>query len=314
MNTAFITLKKHHPWPDTKGAKAHNFTLGGGGRDLIERELTLISKNKGKDAPLFMLEIGCFLCASTRRWLTAFPNLHCVGVDPWPDSLMDQVKKYVGRPLLNKLYPDKADQADFVTDIQSQGPMVTALANMRGLEDRFIPVKGYAPEALTGIAATGFTPDLVYIDGAKQSDDLLACYSLWPDCKISGDDWHWGRTYGYPMRKIVKQFAKQHGFGIEANWATWVLHKDQQSDLIIQAGHTSDLQKLTALAGRCDRLIDFHARLGRMLVVYQGKKLVGAGSVHDQDIDMMVVDPDYQDDISPLLIQALRRTLKQSST
>lgn len=289
MKHIFEQLRHQYPWPDVTGYSAHDFTLGGGGRELIERELMALSQQKG-GAPLYMLEVGCFMCASTRRWLQKFDNLYIVGVDPWPDSLKEQVLKYVDRPLLNRLYPHEKDQQQFVEDVRTQGPMETGLANLKGFEDRFIPVKAYAPDAFTPLAEAGFIPDLVYIDGAKQIEDLEEASRLWPTAKITGDDWHWGRTYGYPMRKIVKKFASNHGFGIEANWATWVLHKDMDTSLIIQAAHKSDLHKLTLLVPDQDAesvKSYYQENLSRTLVAYDGKKLVGAGTLKGGKIDLI---------------------------
>ncbi len=226
---AYKILHDNFPWPDVTGFHAHNFTLGGGGRELVERELDHIQNNKK-----IMLEIGCFMCASTKRWLEHDPDLLIVGVDPWNEDLKEQVKRYVDRPLLNRLYPDPHDQQRFVNDVNNQGPLETALANVIKYKERFIPVKGYSPDALEAIKHAGIEPDIVYIDGAKQIEDLEECHRLWPETKITGDDWHWGRTHGYPMRKIVKKFAKAHGFGIEANWATWVLSRDIPMGTIVE--------------------------------------------------------------------------------
>ncbi|WND03968.1 hypothetical protein QGN29_06220 [Temperatibacter marinus] len=310
MIDSFKQLQQLHPWPDVSGLSAHNFTLGGGGREVIEREIEKIRRTKHGTEPIFMVEIGCFMCASTRRWLAKFDTLHIVGVDPWPESLKEQVKKYVDRPLLNRLYPHAEDQTRFVEDIRNQGPKETGLANIQAYQDRFIPVQGYSPDALKGIADTGFVPDLVYIDGAKQPEDLEGCYEHWPTAKITGDDWHWGRNYGYPMRKIVKKFALKNDFGIEANWATWVLHKDQDSSLLIQAAHRSDLFKLQALATRCHKNIDFEEKLGRLLVIYDETNLIAAGSVAHSSIEMTLIDPLFESRAAPLLLTALHATIQ----
>ncbi|WP_417451170.1 hypothetical protein [Kordiimonas sp.] len=214
----FPELLKTHTWPDIQGVRAWDYTLGGGGRHLID---AIIRGQK----PRFMLEIGCFLCASTRRWLSLDPELKVVGIDPWDSSLIDQCHRYVGRPALSRAYPDIVVQKQFAADIESQGPFASALANLRGFEDRFVPVRDFSPTALYKLKDAGFEPDLIYIDANKQAIDLEVCIALWPGAQITGDDWHWGRTKGYPMRQIVQAFADIHGLTIEADHATWVLHR-----------------------------------------------------------------------------------------
>ncbi len=218
MNSAFETLAAKHPWPDTTGVTAWDYTLGGGGRQLVD---AIILEQK----PALMLEIGCFLCASTRRWLSLDPDLKVVGVDPWDDGLIEQCARYVGRPALTRAYPEREVQERFAADIARQGPFPTALANLRGFEGRLVPVRDLSPDALYSLKDAGLEPELIYIDANKQAVDLEVCHTLWPDAQITGDDWHWGRTKGYPMRKIVYAFAEKYGFTVEADHATWVLHR-----------------------------------------------------------------------------------------
>ncbi len=216
---AFEILHNDNPWPDTEGVTAWDFTLGGGGRHLIDAIIT-------QDKPRYMLEIGCFLGASAKRWLSLDPNLKLIGVDSWSNWLVAQCRKYVGRPGLTRAYPDIKVQQRFAADVERQGPFPTAMANLRGFEDRFVPVRGTSPDCLPTIKATGFTPDLIYIDAGKKADDLNVCHQLWPNACITGDDWHWNRTKGYPMRKIVTNFAEQYGFHVTAEHATWVLNRN----------------------------------------------------------------------------------------
>jgi len=218
MSDPFNRLLAANPWPDTDGVTPWDYTLGGGGRALVD---TIIRERK----PRQMLEIGCFLCASSKRWLSQDPALRVVGVDPWDDSLIEQCRRYVGRPALTRAYPDRETQEQFARDIETQGPFTTAIANLRGFEKRFVPVRGLSPGALYEIKEAGFTPNLIYIDANKQAADLEVCHKLWPDAQITGDDWHWSRTKGYPMRKLVNAFADKHGFTVEADHATWVLRR-----------------------------------------------------------------------------------------
>ncbi|GHF20295.1 hypothetical protein GCM10017044_13910 [Kordiimonas sediminis] len=213
-------LIKQYPFPSVPdGTTPWNYTLGGGGREMIDAIIK-------EDKPKIMLEIGCFLCASTRRWLELDPNLIVIGVDPWDEEgLTEQCRRYIGRPNLTRAYPDKETQLQFVADVESQTPFLTAMANILDYQDRFIPVRDYSPAALYKIAEIGVVPDLVYIDCTKQPDELEVSHKLWPNARITGDDWHWNRAYGYPMRQVVNNFADTYGFDVEADWATWVLTK-----------------------------------------------------------------------------------------
>ena len=208
------------PWPNIEGYRGWNYTIGGYGREIIDGLIRALP------AGSVMLEIGCFLCASSRRWLSLRDDLQLVGVDPWDDNLIEQCARYVGRPALTRAYPDPAVQQQFIDDIRRQGPFATALANMAFAEDRFHALRGYAPSALHTLADAGFEPDLIYIDGAKQAIDLDVSHSLWPNAIICGDDWHWSRTKDYPIRQIVRDFARKHGFYIIADHATWALSRE----------------------------------------------------------------------------------------
>lgn len=217
--TAFQHLLAENPWPDTEGVTPWDFTLGGGGRQLID---DIIREKK----PRFMLELGCFLGASAKRWMLQDPGLMIVGVDTWSDWLIEQCKKYVGRPGLTHAYPDIDVQKQFAADIERQGPFPTCMANLRGFEDRFVPFRGLAPDALYALKEKGFEPDLIYIDADKKPEPLEICIELWPEAQITGDDWHWNRTKGFPMRKIVYDFAKRHSLKVKADWATWVTYRE----------------------------------------------------------------------------------------
>ncbi|UTW55813.1 hypothetical protein [Kordiimonas sp. SCSIO 12610] len=216
--SALDALKAEYPWPDVEGVTPWDYTLGGGGRELVD---ALINQHK----PKVFLEIGCFLCSSSKRWLEQKEDMTVIGVDPWDDALIEQCNRYVGRPKLTREYPDIEVQKKFARDVKEQSPFRTALANVRSYRDRFIPVRGTSPDMLYKIHASGVTPDIVYIDADKKIEDLEVAHSLWPNALITGDDWHWSRTKGYPMRQVVYAFAEKYGFEVEASWATWILKR-----------------------------------------------------------------------------------------
>ena len=213
------TLKATYPWPDVSSIRAWDYTLGGQGRHLVDSIILSLPANP------VMIEIGCFLGASAKRWLQLRDDLTLIGLDRWDDRLVDISKRYVGRPALTRAYPDIAVQEQFVSDIESQTPYMTCLANLQDYKDRFIPVRGNSPEGLYEIAKTGVKADLVYIDAGKKRDDLEVSHELWPQAHITGDDWHWGRTRDFPMRQVVNGFAQDYGFAVEADHATWILKR-----------------------------------------------------------------------------------------
>ena len=215
---AFKKLQSETTWPDLTDVTPWDYTLGGGGRHLVD-EVIIESKAK------LLLEIGCFMCSSTRRWLNTHSELHVIGIDPWDDGLIEQVGRYVGRPNLTRKYPDIEMQQQFLRDVETQKPYPTALANVLAFKDRFIPVQGYSPDKLYELKEMGIAPDVIYIDCNKKPDELEVSHKLWPDAHITGDDWHWSRTKGYPMRQIVYAFAEKNGFTVEAERATWVLKR-----------------------------------------------------------------------------------------
>lgn len=214
----FEQLHRATKWPDTNGVRAWDYTLGGGGRELVDQ----VIRDSGAS---LMLEIGCFLCASTRRWLTNHPDLRVIGVDPWDDDLIRQVGRYIGRPNLTRKYPERATQMQMLADITNNKPFPTAMANVVEFKDRFLPYRGWSPEALYALKDAGIEPDVIYIDCDKKPDELEVSHKLWPNAHITGDDWHWSRTKGYPMRQVVNAFAEKYGFTVEAERATWILKR-----------------------------------------------------------------------------------------
>ncbi|QAU35536.1 hypothetical protein [Janthinobacterium sp. 17J80-10] len=211
-------LSKKYIFPNVETLKSYVMEIDGGGRDLIEKLIQTI-------ADPVMIEIGCFLCGSTRRWLNCSPTLKVIGVDPWSDEIINIVEGYKSvdwaKPILEKT--GNVDQ--MIADLKTHGVYLSACANISEFSDRFIPVRGRSPEALYDIADCGVIPDIIYVDALKLEDDLRSAHELFPNAILCGDDWTWGKEKGYPMRTAVMNFAAQHGFSVEAEKATWIIHK-----------------------------------------------------------------------------------------
>ena len=209
-------LRRDNPWPELPaGVEPFYLSLDAGGRHLVidairEHGVTL------------MLEIGCFLCGSTRQWLDSSPDLEVIGVDPWDGNWSTYVRKKAeeGHPIFAAL----EDPVALADTIQRYGNYCVALNNIRDERDRFIPVRQRSPEALHYLKRRGIQPQLIYIDAFKSDEDLWVAHDLFPRSILCGDDWNWPDEDGrFRMREHVERFADEKGFTIEAEGATWLL-------------------------------------------------------------------------------------------
>jgi hypothetical protein len=207
-------LRRDNPWPELpEGVDPFYLSLDDGGRHLVidvirERGVTL------------MLEIGCFLCGSTRQWLDSSPDLEVIGVDPWDGNWSTYVRNKTaeGHPIFAALEDTVADT------IQRYGNYCLALNNIRDERHRFIPVRQPSPAALHYLRRRGIQPQLIYIDAFKSDKDLRVAHDLFPSAILCGDDWNWSDENGrFRMREHVERFADEQGFTIEAEEATWLL-------------------------------------------------------------------------------------------
>jgi hypothetical protein len=214
-------LRRDNPWPELpKGLKPFYVALDSGGRHLVTDII------QGRPVSL-MIEIGCFLCGSTRQWLEARNELTVIGIDPWDSNWANHILRNAaaGRPSTKTLADPRATADVLLT----HGNFVVALNNVRLWRDRFIPVRQRSPEALRYLRRRQIRPELIFIDAFKQEDDLRAAYELFPNAVLCGDDWDWRDESGeLAMQKTVQRFALEHGFDIEAERATWVLTRAKQ--------------------------------------------------------------------------------------
>ena len=114
-------LRRDNPWPELPAeVEPFYLSLDAGGRHLVgdiirEHGVTL------------MLEIGCFLCGSTRQWLDSSPDLVVIGVDPWDGNWASYIRKKTAEdhPIFAALDDATADT------IQRYGNYCLALNNIR---------------------------------------------------------------------------------------------------------------------------------------------------------------------------------------
>ena len=174
---------RDNPFPELPDSlQPFYYVLDAGGRHLVtdaiqERNVSL------------MVEIGCFLCGSTRRWLESSPRLTVIGIDPWDDNWGNYIRKKVaaGHGSIRTL----ADPLATVRSVEEYGNYRAALRNVEAWRDRFIPVRRRSPEALYYLKRRNVYPEMIYIDAYKEEEDLQVADELFPGAILCGDDWDW---------------------------------------------------------------------------------------------------------------------------
>ena len=175
------------------------------GRDLIE---DLIRERRVS----VLLEIGSFLGGSTLRWLRASPDLVVVAVDPWQDG-------WAGDYLAGLGYPGQREGLN-----AADGLFEMFLRNVQPFAGRVVPVRAASPMVLDELAQLGLRADLVFIDAAKLTGDLVTASELWPEAILTGDDWGFeGDDSTGPMREVVLRFAGRRRLEVVRKSETWVL-------------------------------------------------------------------------------------------
>ena len=212
-------LRRDNPWPELPLSVEPFYlsldSLDGGGRHLIT---DLIREQRIN----LMLEIGCFLCGSTRQWLAASPDLVVIGVDPWDGNWSRYIREMAAEK--DHMLDELSDPMALADTVQRYGNYSLALNNVRDHRDRFIPVRRRSPEALRYLKARAIRPELVYIDAFKSDEDLWVAHELFPKAVLCGDDWTWQDEAGrYRMREHVEHFVDEKGFEVHAEGATWIV-------------------------------------------------------------------------------------------
>lgn len=217
-------LRRDNPWPralDSSVAPFH-FALdknGDAGREII------IEAIRAARARL-MIEVGCFLCGSSRHWLEASADLTVIGVDPWEGNWAPYLRHLVASPRLrpNVAHFERDDIERMCDALVRHGNFAVALNNILAFRDRFIPVRRAAPEALDYLAGYRLRPDIIYLDADKLREPLDVAHRLFPDALLCGDDWLWPDATGrLVMQEHVIRFAAEHGHEVRHARQSWVL-------------------------------------------------------------------------------------------
>ena len=103
------------------------------------------------------------------------------------------------------------------------------LRNVQPFAARVVPVRATSPSVLDELAALGLQPDLVFIDAAKLTGDLVTASELWPEAILTGDDWSFSRDTTRPMREIVTRFAERRQLAVMRKSETWVIANERET-------------------------------------------------------------------------------------
>jgi hypothetical protein len=209
-DASLARLKEMYPWPATRPAVSPiDWAMDGGGRSLVT---DAIRKHNLK----VILEVGVFLGGSLRTWLEASPDVVVLAVDPWEGTWGGVARRFG--------HPEYAEQLD-----RDNGPYESFLSSLWEYRDRVIPIRGYSPDVLYEIASMGIVPDLLYLDADKLGREIEVCNELFPGILCSGDDWLHGDVSGFPIRKPVREFCRNHSKHLKIKGHTWLIGDERPS-------------------------------------------------------------------------------------
>jgi hypothetical protein len=214
-------IRLDNPWPDIESMKdveRIQLSLDGGGREIIDK---LIKKNNIKS----FVEVGAFLCGSTRRWLECSSDLTVYCVDIWGANLKVFIEALIS------IYPDwlksqvDQDQLRKLIDyFDKYGVKEVALNNIKEYKDRVIPIQRGAPDVYEYLSSCGLKPDAIYIDARKEWQEFIGAHESFPDTILCGDDWTWKGPKGdYPVREYVYKIAEMRNKKVISKQATWLI-------------------------------------------------------------------------------------------
>jgi len=217
-------LRRDNPWPEFGYGEIEPFYLaldgnGTGGREIISDLITTYNIET-------MLEIGCFLCGSSIRWLKASEKLTLIGVDRWEGNWAAYIEMMAIDPIRSRsVWHLREDEIKkIVFNLRRFGNYSVALNNVRLYKERFIPIRRSAPEIFEYLHSRDIEPQLIYLDADKKRIDIDEAHRVFPNAILCGDDWLWPDENGvFTMQEHVKQFALEHGFTVENRKQSWIL-------------------------------------------------------------------------------------------
>ncbi len=224
MTIKFKNLFADNPWPVMSSFEPIQLSLDGGGREII------VDLIKNYDIKHF-LEVGSFLCGSTRKWLGASSHTHIVCADPWREGLKTYLEKLkMTLPSWVSAQVDIFQLDQIINNMNTYGIMEVALNNVSEFRDRVTPVRGSAPEIYEYLKRYDYNPDLIYIDANKEWPEFLGAHEYFPDSIICGDDWTWKNASGnFPVRDYVHRIAEMRNCKVISEKATWIIWPDTKN-------------------------------------------------------------------------------------
>ena len=200
------------------------FHMDGGGRQLIDSEIDdLLERLPDR---VNVLEIGCFLGHSTRRWLERSERIHVIVCDLFTTK-SGLFHKYVReqRPWACQQLAAYTDEqlVNFYSEMDAaNGHLRCFIANVLDFRDRLTVYEGTFQENARELFSRERV-DLIFLDAEKSESLFNLVVNTFPAAVLTGDDWHWGAEQGFPMQKAVKGYCEKTGKKYVAKKASWVI-------------------------------------------------------------------------------------------
>lgn len=218
----FEAIAQEHPWPDmSEVVKTPRtpFAIDGGGRDML---VDFIREQQCET----MLEVGSFLCGSTRYWLENCPGLKIIAVDVWNQVIPGVIKRYRSDyPQWLKTCTSRENLDQIAEKLERFEVEAVALQEVEEFRDRVVPIKGDLFEVYDYLQKKRFQPDIVYLDAGKERAEFEGAHRAFPNSILSGDDWSWKDSDGrYVVREHVDAIARLRKASYTAKYATWIIN------------------------------------------------------------------------------------------
>ena len=214
------SLRLENQWPDMAklaDVEPFDWALGNqwSGRELI---CDVIRFSQAK----IFVEVGAFMCGSTRLWLENCPGTLIICVDPWPASHAAYMRKVAADRKPWGATPEQLHK--WANDIDAHGCKAIALNNIRNHHLRVIPVQRSVPEAYHYLAKMKVEPDIIYIDAMKRREEFTGAHEAFPNAIICGDDYTWADADGKcPVPGFVDEIARARKGRVLSSLQSWAI-------------------------------------------------------------------------------------------
>ncbi len=145
-----------------------------------------------------VVEIGSWLGLSTRHLASLVPEGGKIyAIDHWLGSVEHQKSPYL-----------ETAYTQFLSNIMHAG-----------CTEKVVPIR---MDSIEAARCLNCRPDLIYIDGSHEYEDVLADLIAWyPKGKIvCGDDWRW-----VTVRLAVLRYAEEHDLHVDTDYNFWQLRE-----------------------------------------------------------------------------------------